>query len=59
VAKPYSSAPALPALPAIPAHPPYFRMTSRRLAAILSDVQFWVPFAVLLIGALILAWVSR
>ena len=49
----------LPALPAIPAHPPYFRMTSRRLAAILSDVQFWVPFAVLLIGALILAWVSR
>lgn len=30
-----------------------------RLRAILSDIQFWVPVAVLLAGALILYWVSR
>ena len=34
-------------------------MPNPRLAAILSDIQFWVPFAVLLVGALILFWVSR
>lgn len=30
-----------------------------RAAAILSDIQFWVPVAVLAVGALILYWVSR
>ena len=30
-----------------------------RLTAILSDIQFWVPVAVLIAGALILYWVSR
>ena len=34
-------------------------MPSPRLAAILSDPQFWVPVAVLLAGGLILFWVSR
>jgi hypothetical protein len=29
------------------------------VVAILSDVQFWVPVAVLAAGALILYWVSR
>jgi len=29
------------------------------VAAILSDIQFWVPVAVLAAGALILYWVSR
>lgn len=30
-----------------------------RLAAVLSDIQFWVPVAVLVIGAVVLFWVSR
>jgi len=30
-----------------------------RAAAILSDIQFWVPVAVLAAGALVLFWVSR
>jgi hypothetical protein len=34
-------------------------MPTRRVVAILSDVQFWVPVAVLAAGALILYWVSR
>ena len=29
------------------------------LAAVLSDVQFWIPFAVLLLGVLLLRWVSQ
>ena len=28
-----------------------------RLAAMLRDVQFWVPVAVLLVGLLVLAWI--
>lgn len=34
-------------------------MLKSRLAPILSDIQFWVPIAVLVAGALILYWVSR
>ena len=34
-------------------------MSTPRVRAILSDVQFWVPVTVLLAGALILIWVSR
>ena len=34
-------------------------MPKPRLAAVLSDIQFWVPVAVLLAGALILYWVSQ
>jgi hypothetical protein len=30
-----------------------------RLTAVFSDIQFWVPVAVLIAGALILYWVSR
>jgi hypothetical protein len=30
-----------------------------RLTAIFTDIQFWVPVAVLIAGALILYWVSR
>jgi len=30
-----------------------------RLPAIFPDIQFWVPVAVLIAGALILYWVSR
>ena len=32
---------------------------SSRLTAVFSDIQFWVPVAVLTAGALILYWVSR
>jgi hypothetical protein len=34
-------------------------MSKPRFAPILTDIQFWVPVAVLLLGGLILAWVSR
>ena len=30
-----------------------------RLTPVFTDIQFWVPVAVLLVGALILYWVSR
>ena len=30
-----------------------------RLRPVFTDIQFWVPVAVLLVGALILYWVSR
>ena len=46
-------APALPALPAVSSG------MSSRLTAVFSDIQFWVPVAVLIAGALILYWVSR
>jgi hypothetical protein len=34
-------------------------MPNPRLRAIFSDIQFWVPVAVVLFGAIVLAWVSR
>jgi len=29
------------------------------LAAVLSDVQFWIPFAVLVFGLFLLKWISQ
>jgi len=55
LAEPNSSAlRALRALRAI-----FLPMSKPRFAPILTDIQFWVPVAVLLLGGLILAWVSR
>jgi hypothetical protein len=34
-------------------------MPPSRTSAILTDIQFWVPALLLVLGAAILAWVSR
>jgi len=49
----------LPALPASPALPAVSSCMPSRLRPVFTDIQFWVPVAVLLVGALILFWVSR